>query len=595
MERANGQGQCGQRGDAGGGASRSRRWMIALGVALGGSAIAGTGTLAADGRYSSRGDAGIQAERLQQSPYDLLGRKVGIGQVEIGRPARYGFDRSAGSPAVLPMLTFNVDRPSMPDDALDGHAQNVAGVAIGRSKIAPGVAPGAKLYAAATGYGGAGNGQGQECLASQHVALQNGGDVRAINFSFGEPLSQDNRIDARLDGQSLLTQCIDWSARTHDVLYIIAGNQGGGGISIPTDTFNGTNVAFTRRFRGAFSQVDFANLGNVVTGVGSRLVGRESNVGRRRSIALVAPGSDVALLELDGSVSYASGTSFAAPHVLGTVALVQEYGDRQLAVGAPHWTPDSRRHQVMKAVLMNSADKIRDRGDGQRLGMVRDIWTESVKTWLDSDAYQDRTIPLDAQLGAGQLNAFRAYQQFAPGQHGNDHPVPAIGWDFNRLGLGNGSGKITPLAPTVLPRLPSDGIAVRGDAVAPSLALRDHVPEVRDYEFAMPLKGDSYVSATLVWSRHVELIDQDGDGKFGIGERFRDRGLSDLDLFLVAVDDPKAPASICASVSPADSVEHIFCPVPKTGRYKLRVALKRAVVDSREDFALAWWTVPTGQ
>jgi len=32
-------------------------------------------------------------------------------------------------------------------------------------------------------------GQPEECLSAQHVALQNGRDVRAINFSFGETLS----------------------------------------------------------------------------------------------------------------------------------------------------------------------------------------------------------------------------------------------------------------------------------------------------------------------------------------------------------------------------------------------------------------------
>jgi subtilisin family serine protease len=603
-----------------------RRWR---GILLLGGLGWGSGAIAAPAsgpaaRFHSMGDQGIQALQLQAAPYDLRGRKVGIGQVEIGRPARPGFDKT-GTPAVVPTLTFHMDRPSRPDDTLDGHAQSVAGVAIGRSKDAPGVAPEAKLYAASTGYGSGGNGQSRECLASQQVALQNGGDVRAINFSFGEPLARDPRIDARLDGRALLTLCIDWSARAHDVLYIIAGNQGGGGISIPTDTFNGVNVAFTRRFRGAFSQVDFANLGNVLAGVGARLVGRESNVGGRRSVDLVAPGSDVALLGLDGSVSYASGTSFAAPHVLGTVALIQEYGDRQVAAGAPHWTLDSRRHQTLKAVLMNAAEKVRDRGDGLRLGMGRDVWTEDVKTWIEGDAYGDRTIPLDAQLGTGQLNALRAYRQFAPGQHGSDRPVPPIGWDFSRLGLGEGgdgamggdrdenaagSRLVMPLARPVPPRGPQRELGAQGDAIAPSVAVVEMAPRVRDYVFSNPLKGDSYVAATLAWSRQVELLDQNGDGQYNLGEQFRDRGLSDLDLYLMPMDDPRAPLHVCSSVSAVDSVEHIFCPVPKTGRYKLRVVLRRLAQGDRprgsmnpevtqamteginEDYALAWWTVP---
>jgi len=47
-----------------------------------------------------------------------------------------------------------------------------------------------------------------------------------------------------------------------------------------------------------------------------------------------------------------SGTSYAAPHATGVVALLQEYA-RANGLGA-----DSRRHEVMKAVLMNSADKV---------------------------------------------------------------------------------------------------------------------------------------------------------------------------------------------------------------------------------------------
>ena len=105
----------------------------------------------------------------------------------------------------------------------------VAEVMIAQDKYLKGIAPQAKLYASAVGSLNEG-GQPQECLASQHVAQQNSGDVRAINFSFGESLDRDERDEAKLDGKALLTYCIDWSAKHHDVLYIVAGNQGKGGI-----------------------------------------------------------------------------------------------------------------------------------------------------------------------------------------------------------------------------------------------------------------------------------------------------------------------------------------------------------------------------
>ena len=42
---------------------------------------------------NSISDKGINAIRLHQSPYNLLGRKIGIGQVEVGRPKKFALDK----------------------------------------------------------------------------------------------------------------------------------------------------------------------------------------------------------------------------------------------------------------------------------------------------------------------------------------------------------------------------------------------------------------------------------------------------------------------------------------------------------------------
>jgi hypothetical protein len=47
----------------------------------------------------------------------------------------------------------------------------------------------------------------------------------------------------------------------------------------------------------------------------------------------------------------------------------------------------------------------------------------------------------------------------------------------------------------------------------------------------------------------------------------------------------------CSSISQEDSVEHIFCPIPATGRYKIRVHYRRQVNEPIQAYALAWWTV----
>lgn len=503
----------------------------------------------------SVGPEGIDARRLHDAPYNLTGEKIAIGQVEIGRPSQFGLDKVASE--TLPVVVRRVlllNGWAMADEYVDGHAANVASVMISQDKLHTGVAPEAMLYSGAVGELSDRSAQPEECLAAQSVALQNGGDVRAINFSFGEPLGRDPRPNAVLDGNALLTQCIDWSSRVHSALYVIAGNQGGGGIPIPTDNFNGLNIAYSRQVNGQFNKIDYSNLGSEPT-LRSRQATPETNVGPRRSINLVAPGSDIELIDPDGQVRRSSGTSFASPHVVGTIALMQQLVDRQFRTGSPNWSLNARHPMVMKAVLLNSADKIQDSGDGLRLGMSRTLVDDGNRSWLESDAYRDRKIPLHSDLGTGHLNAYRAYQQLVPGATGPDQAIPAIGWNFAEL------------------------------EAKPAT--------VQDYEFADAIQAGSFLSATLAWERVVELVDANGNGLYDLGEGFDDKGLNNLDIYLMPADEDDITKSVWSSVSEVDSVEHIFYQIPETGRYKLRVIYQQqAHSEPIQPYALAWWSVP---
>jgi subtilisin family serine protease len=503
---------------------------------------------------ASIGENGIDALRLRTAPYSLTGAKIAIGQVEVGRPAQFGLDKAAANNFVVAVgRLFHQAGPARPNDFVDGHAANVASVMISRDKEVTGVAPDARLYSSAVGPVRR-SGQPQECLASQTVALQNGNDVRAINFSFGESLLNDPRPNPVLDGNALLTQCVDWSAKEHDVLYVIAGNQGTGGIPIPTDNFNGMTATNSTAINGVFRKVDFSNLGSEPGAISGRAP--ESDVGGRRSVSLAAPGNNILMLNPDATQTRATGTSFSAPHVTATVALFQEYGDRQLRQRQPHWSVDSRHHEVSKVILMNAADKIQDTGDGLRLGMSRTAINQRNQNWLDSDAYKDRKIPLDAELGTGHLNAYRTVQQFSPGQWGPDAPVPPIGWDYRAVSRG-------------------------GDA-----------PEYRDYILDKPLQANSFVSVTLAWDRKIELQDANKNSLYDIDETFKDSGLNNLDLYLMKADDNDPSNSVWSSESEVDSVEHIFHPVTEAGRYKIRVVYRDRVNDPAQAYGLAWWTVP---
>lgn len=545
-------------------APRFKRYLYAwLSAACTGVCVLGSGIpgFALD---NSVGESGIDAYRLQQAPYNLTGRKIAIGQVEVGRPAQLGLDKAANTnSAVRVTRLFVRNNSAQPNDYVDNHAARVASIMISRDKQLRGVAPDAELFSSAIGNDPDG-GQPQECVAAQTVATQNGGDVRAINFSFGESLRRDPRPKPVLDGNALLTQCVDWSTRVHNTLYVISGNQGRGGYPIPTDSFNGMIIANSMPMRGIYDKVDFFSLGSEPTFVIGRDPATERNVGPRRSVSLVAPGRGIATFTPDGTIAPpdTGGTSFAAPHVTATVALLQEFGDRmirkalQSSSPMPQWTLDARQEEVMKAVLMNAADKLQDTGDGLLLGMSRTVRNIASRSWLESDAYSDPRIPLDAQMGTGHLNAYRAYEQFSPGQWNPDAPVPAVGWDYRTINFAE-SG-----------------------------------PNYRDYLIEQPLQVGSYVSATLAWNRLVELQDRNRNEAFDQGESFRDRGLNNLDIYLMRAEDNDPATSIWSSVSAVDSVEHIFHQVPATGRYKIRVVFHNQTNESTQPYALAWWTDP---
>lgn len=520
-------------------------------------------------------EQGINARRLQAAPYNLTGKNIFIGQVELSRPSKFGVDKSVNRLLRLDRVfvqPFNVFfRNSKPtaNRNTDNHSHQVAAVMISQNKRHRGVAPNASLLSTAYSMRRR-DGQPEAAIAAQHLAQQNNGDVRAINFSFGEPLEEDPRPQARLDGNALLTLCVDWLAITYNTVPVIAGNQGKGGIPIPTDQYNGITVAFTRAVGDIYRQVDRGNFieepyidrnGNGRYDRGEYYTdlnkdkrwsqGVESPASNRRSLSLLAPGNDIILPDLRSKFTSVSGSSFAAPHVVGTIALLQEYADRQIT--SKKWQMDARRHEVTKAVLLNSADKIRDLGDGKTLGMSKTILDAQGNTWLASEAYTSKEIPFSLRMGAGQLNASRALQQLQAGQQ---HPgkVEALGWDFNFV----------------------------------------NQAQYKEYLFTDRLRADSFVSVTLTWDRLVVLNDKNDNRKYDIGESFRDRGINNLDIYLMRSQDEDISKSVWSSVSKVDNTEHIFIKVPTTGKYKLRVVFKSPAANaSLQRYGLAWWTVPS--
>ncbi|MGD9634535.1 MAG: S8 family serine peptidase [Pirellulales bacterium] len=511
---------------------------------------------------------------------------VAIGQVDLSRPgkavANGGNDDSAhSSPDVIPTEVYRrtTSGGAIANLYTDDHAESTASVIIGTDMVDPdgagprtaptGVALGAALYSAATDPGSPPAPYDQEAAVTvNHIATLPGIDVRAINMSFGNPFDATHNLN---DGNQHLTQFVDWSAREHDVLYVASGYEGNLN-PVPKDNFNGIAVAYSTLEGGVYRRVAAGN---------DQSFDAE---GDRTSIGLLAPGDNLDMTGLN-AVIMDSGTSFAAPHVTGTAALLLQYANERIANGG--WNAvNSRRHETMKAVLMNSADKFIDNGtvippgasdpvpQGGLLGMSRTVLKvaqpgNANPTWFDSEAWDDSTdgigssVPLDVEMGTGHLNADRARTQFAAGEHDFDEAdIPTLGWDYGTT-LGAG--------------------------------------EINRYQFDGELMGGSFISITLAWDRKVEFAtDTAPVGQYNAGDTFReyvDDGLSppddsvidDLDIYLL----PKFAGSITQTIASSDSAvgttEHLFFQIPETGEYEFWVRQHDEDAGVTQNYAVAWW------
>jgi hypothetical protein len=232
-------------------------------------------------------------------------------------------------------------------------------------------------------------------------------DVKAINLSFAREVQGPVE---NVDGNSHFTQFIDWSARRHDVLYVAAwGNDNSPTLRKPTDNYNGITVIGSERLDGVYRKWW---LGNATTG---------DAVGDRTSVDLMAPAENLDILTLgDERVD-------SAPHVAGATALLHQYAMQQMNLPTPNprFGPNSQHHETMKAVLLNSADKL-----AGVHGSTRDAWDNNNENWTQSEAYLNDDLALDDVMGAGHLNARRVVQQLRPGEYDPGF-VPPIGWDFD--------------------------------------------------------------------------------------------------------------------------------------------------------------------
>jgi hypothetical protein len=301
---------------------------------------------------NSAGELGIQATGL-----GLSGKDIYLGEVENWRSTAQMIGGVAHDvnyhEHVHPEGVYYVNEPAKPGEYRGIHATSVAGVIIAKGKPgSEGIAQDAKLLSAAKGEATehAIYGEGVSPLTYQFVAKQNQGagkiGVPAINLSYSVRSNHP-----ALDGGSLASRAVDYFSVKHDSLFVISPSNDDLGHR-PADAFNGLTVAAATQ----------AGAGKPFDRSAPELAEQTEGAGGRRLTHLIAPGVKINVPIYRPRTTGArydneNGNSFAAPHATATVGLLQEH-----VWGKSGWVQGekeaARHHETMKAVLINSADKI---------------------------------------------------------------------------------------------------------------------------------------------------------------------------------------------------------------------------------------------
>lgn len=225
-----------------------------------------------------------------------------------------------------------------------------------------------------------------------------------------------------------------------------------------------------------------------------------------------------------------NGTSFAAPLVSGTAALIVDAAKSTPELSGNLYARDAR---VIKSVLLNSADKLPG-------------WNNGQTSHPNGNGGVITNQALDWASGAGALNPGRAREQYisaetrdAPGLNGGT--VKKSGWDYGRVGL----------------------------------------EKTNIYLINEVLAANSIFSATLSWFRDRTFTP----------ETFISHELGHADLDLI-VRDTITKKVIAESNSTYNVVEHLYFTLPANSLYQIEVNYSGDLFGhiKKEEYGLAWFS-----
>ncbi|WP_438433975.1 S8 family serine peptidase [Gorillibacterium sp. sgz500922] len=181
-------------------------------------------------------------------------------------------------------ISFVADESELSDQ--NGHGTAVASIIGAQNPVdMTGVAPGVELYAVKV-LNKEGQGSYSQVISALDWAIDNKMDIISMSFS-GSADSQ------------LLREAVDTAAQA-GILLVAASGNGGGETGYPAKYDSVLSVSAT----------DEQN--------------RIAAFSNRGKIDVAAPGNNIPVLALDGSLISMSGTSMAAPHAVGIAALLKE-------------------------------------------------------------------------------------------------------------------------------------------------------------------------------------------------------------------------------------------------------------------------------